>query len=243
VIILAVFLFLLAILAFAPLFIVLLGHFEGSGLFKLEALITNYDGTIASLGTLFLVSSLAVVSSIIVTNHATHRDKENDKAQKTREDADRSFALKQQENNEKNARAREYEHRKITSVLKISEFRQAWINELRETLSDFQSIAMEPNSNPADERSFYKLGTKIKLLMNPEDSDYSTLEDLMYKMLAVEKGDLHAKYSLNPEFIDVSQKILKREWERLKGDLRNATLVANESIELGTSNMNGSGAP
>jgi hypothetical protein len=106
------------------------------------------------------------------------------------------------------------------AVTQISVFRRNWINEFRETLAEFQSVAMDPSSTPATEREFYRLGTKIELLMNPEDADYERLQTLMYHFLDVEEGDIEAKYSANPEFVEISQRILKREWERPKDEIR-----------------------
>ena len=108
-------------------------------------------------------------------------------------------------------------------VMKIAEFRQAWINNLRDEMAEFQSYGVHPGTNPAQEREFYKLGTKIELLMNPGDPDYPVLQKQMYEFLSVSDGDVIDKYSRNAEFIETCQKILKREWDRLKSDIQNAS--------------------
>ena len=105
-------------------------------------------------------------------------------------------------------------------VLKISEFRQAWINSLRDEMAEFQSYGVLPGSDPSKERAFYKLGTKIELLMNPDDPDYENLQKLMYDFLIAADANTIDKYSLNSEFITLCQKILKREWDRLKADIK-----------------------
>lgn len=110
---------------------------------------------------------------------------------------------------------------KFQSTLKISEFRQNWINELRDTMSDFQSHGVLPGNDPTKDREFYRLGTKIELLMNPEDPDYQDLSRMMYRFLIDSEGEDSAKYGNNAEFVEICQKILKREWERLKADLEN----------------------
>lgn len=107
--------------------------------------------------------------------------------------------------------------------LKIAEFRQAWINSLRDEMSEFQSYGILPGHDPTKERAFYKLGTKIELLMNPGDTDYKELQALMYSFLSVANGDKIDKYSKNAEFIEVCQRILKREWDRLKSDISHAS--------------------
>ncbi|MCA0948491.1 hypothetical protein LCM08_26475 [Salipiger pacificus] len=111
------------------------------------------------------------------------------------------------------------------STLKISEFRQNWINELRDSMSDFQSHGILPGNDPTTDREFYRLGTKIELLMNPNDPDYKELSDLMYRFLMASDGEAIDKYGNNAEFIDVCQRILKREWERLKSDLESKTAI------------------
>lgn len=108
-------------------------------------------------------------------------------------------------------------------VMKIAEFRQAWINNLRDEMAEFQSYGVHPESNPAQERIFYKLGTKIELLMNPNDPDYPELQQQMYAFLSVSDGDTVDKYSQNPKFIELCQRILKREWDRLKRDIQSAS--------------------
>lgn len=107
--------------------------------------------------------------------------------------------------------------------LKIAEFRQAWINSLRDEMAEFQSYGVHPNTDPTEERIFYKLGTKIELLMNPDDPDYPALQQQMYRFLQVADGDTIDKYSQNAEFVELCQKILKREWDRLKSDVKNGS--------------------
>ena len=104
--------------------------------------------------------------------------------------------------------------------MKISEFRQAWINSLRDCMAEFQSLGITPGHKPASDREFYRLGTKIELLMNPDDPDYNKLQNSLYAFLESSEGDIVEKYGNNPEFISICQRVLKREWARLKDDLR-----------------------
>lgn len=108
-------------------------------------------------------------------------------------------------------------------ILKIADFRQSWINNLRDEMAEFQSYGVQPGTDPTKERMFYKLGTKIELLMNPSDPDYPALQAQMYKFLSVADGDTVNKYSQNAEFIELCQRILKREWDRLKSDIHNGS--------------------
>lgn len=88
-------------------------------------------------------------------------------------------------------------------------------------MSDFQSHGVLPGNDPTKDREFYRLGTKIELLMNPEDPDYQDLSRMMYRFLIDSESEDSAKYGNNAEFVEICQKILKREWERLKADLEN----------------------
>jgi hypothetical protein len=61
---------------------------------------------------------------------------------------------------------------------KIAEFRQAWINDLRNSMAEFQSIGIMENARETS--NFFRTGTKIELLMNPRDKRYSALQTAMY---------------------------------------------------------------
>ncbi|WP_297769973.1 hypothetical protein [uncultured Alcanivorax sp.] len=111
---------------------------------------------------------------------------------------------------------------KFDGVMKIANYRQAWINTLRDEMAEFQSYGVLPDSDPTRERDFYRLGTKIELLMNPGDPDYEELQNYMYNFLLVSDGGVIDKYSKNAEFVELCQKILKREWDRLKLDIEKA---------------------
>lgn len=105
----------------------------------------------------------------------------------------------------------------IQVALREADFRQEWIDKLRDAMSEFQSYGVTPELNQRLDRKFYELGTKIELLMNPKDVKYPELKRNLYRFLnATSIGE---KYTINPEYIEVCQKILKTEWEVLKSDL------------------------
>lgn len=113
----------------------------------------------------------------------------------------------------------EDKRRPFEGMLKIAEFRHQWINKLRNAMAEFQSYGVLPNLDPTKEREFFKLGTEIELLMNPKDEDYHALKDSLYSFMNSANGCKIEKYRNNPRYIEICQKILKREWERLKTDL------------------------
>ncbi|MBR6123890.1 hypothetical protein IKQ19_09915 [Candidatus Saccharibacteria bacterium] len=109
--------------------------------------------------------------------------------------------------------------RSFESVLKIAEFRQQWINDLRNSMAEFQSYGALPGNNPTRIRDFYLLGTKIELLMNPDDEDYGALHETLEAFYDAETKTENEKFSVDEKYVKVCQRILKREWERLKKDV------------------------
>ena len=106
-------------------------------------------------------------------------------------------------------------------ALKVAEMRQAWINNLREAMASFQSYGVTPDLDHTGHREFYEHGTKIELLMNPKDPDYHELQGCLYSFLS---ADTPAdKFSANPLYVAVCQRILKREWEVLKREIAAAS--------------------
>lgn len=101
-----------------------------------------------------------------------------------------------------------------TRVLNLAGHRVAWIQRLRDEMACFQSWGMTPNLDQRQRREFYEHGTRIELLMNPQDQDYATLQGLMYQLLIAES--VAEKYSVNAKYVEVCQRILKREWEVAK---------------------------
>ena len=114
----------------------------------------------------------------------------------------------------------ESQRQEFERLMKISEFRQTWINTLRDNLAEFQSYGILPNSEPHKKRDFYKLGTKIELLMNPEDSNYPKLEKYLYEFLEASESAVEQKYAINAGYVKLCQDILKVEWDRLKAELK-----------------------
>jgi hypothetical protein len=105
-------------------------------------------------------------------------------------------------------------------TLKVAEMRQQWINSLRDAMSKYQSYGVTPGVSHTTERQFYECGTRIELLMNPKDPDYAELHNCLYAFLAAD--GIREKYSANPDFVEICQRILKREWDNLKAEIASA---------------------
>ena len=118
---------------------------------------------------------------------------------------------------------------KIASKNLISPIRQEWINDLRNTLIEITSKSahyMVAGTEDRKDSEYYKiteLEHKIKLLINPLESDHiilvNSIKELttnLYKM-GIESEIIF--WEKHREIITISQKILKREWERVKNDI------------------------
>jgi hypothetical protein len=53
--------------------------------------------------------------------------------------------------------------------------------------------------------------------MNPDDPDFGALHSALYGFLGVKT--IEEKYKANPQFVTICQRILKREWDKLKRDV------------------------
>jgi hypothetical protein len=96
--------------------------------------------------------------------------------------------------------------------------RQAWLNSLREEMTTVVALGVAGEVKKGPTEAYSRAGTKIELLMNPADPDYPALKQAMARILGVESGD--EVMSVNDEFVGVSQRILKREWEVLKNEIK-----------------------
>jgi len=103
---------------------------------------------------------------------------------------------------------------KLTSMVKIAEFRQAWINDLRAAMAKLSAITLR--GTEADEAELYEQRARIRLLMNRNDERYAPLVRRMDQIIGFARDQRHGQ---TEEFILISQEILKQEWEVLKRDL------------------------
>jgi hypothetical protein len=112
----------------------------------------------------------------------------------------------------------------LAAKLKLAEFRQKWISDLREALSEFQAKGLTNTYHPDELRELYRLAAKIRLLMNNNDPEYQDLSNSIDLLLlnANDGGRVKLVRDLTP----VMQKILKTEWEVLKQDLSYETAIA-----------------
>lgn len=127
--------------------------------------------------------------------------------------------------------------------LKMAEYRLQWINNLGDEFSKFSSASLRYMMHYADEtgdsalvafQEQHRCKMKILLLMNNKDKDYSNLSDAMAKIIRASAGVYEGKegglshtdamMALEINFRDICNSILKREWRKLKANLREDTL-------------------
>jgi hypothetical protein len=128
--------------------------------------------------------------------------------------------------NRSNIKAQE-RARALQRATKIAEFREAWMNELREDFARLSSIhvaAMRKDANVKVEE-LIEVGTRILIRMNREDPDFPAVERLMARALdyfgrsSDELKELDEKYASDERLVRIAQRILKREWDRVKLEL------------------------
>ncbi len=111
------------------------------------------------------------------------------------------------------------------SALEIARYRQAWIDALRDDLAEFAGVAaIAYKTEPPDDKieRISVLSMRIRMRMNRDDADYQLLVDtLTRENTQFFLGDNNQQNEGVP-LVVISQAILKREWERLKGDLQKA---------------------
>jgi hypothetical protein len=111
--------------------------------------------------------------------------------------------------------------RALEKEIKLSEYRQLWINQLRDTIADFGAITSVEGNWEKNKEKVIGLVFKIEMMMNPDDPDYKNLRAaLKYRADSQVKSGMPDYDNL----LKVSQDILKREWDRLKSDLENSKL-------------------
>ena len=110
------------------------------------------------------------------------------------------------------------------SALEIGRYRQAWIDALRDDLAEFAgiSVVVHTAGPPAEKiERVAVLAMRIRMRMNRTDLDYLELVNTLTTQTENFLLGSAAKKRGGP-IVLLSQNILKREWERLKSDLREA---------------------
>jgi len=197
-IVLAIVLFMLSVLAMLPPFIVLVGQFPGPPSNQLEKFISEYDGTIVSLGTVFLVSGLALLTTYLSSASAEKRDQAA---------------------------------RHLNAELKLSTFRQEWINSLRSDLSEVVALAYvffddESGTQAKEDKSkladLKRVEARIRMRLNPTEDEATELVGHLVDMInACDKNDQENSITHREALANAGSIYIKNEWDTLKENLEN----------------------
>jgi len=106
----------------------------------------------------------------------------------------------------------------------IADKRQDWINDLRDTISEYLAICsvvvdMKEDDNIDEKVERYTfLIRKISLMLNPNEKKSKELFDKIEEMkeFLMMRGEQWEFENLSDKITSVTQKILKEEWERVK---------------------------
>lgn len=112
------------------------------------------------------------------------------------------------------------EHDRSQKII-ITNNRQEWINSLRNEITLFLGVVASTSPseqpedmNPDDLKSLWNHSYKIELLINPKEEDHKELVELIREEIS--NLTTSKEVTLISDIISQSQKILKREWERVK---------------------------
>ncbi len=130
--------------------------------------------------------------------------------------------------NRRNAR----EQNGLASRMKLADFREVWLNRLRETVAELEGEVLSLTKlDPESMKRSFELATRARLFMNNSDPAYKELDALLFALTNNEAAD--ARLKLGTELTSLCQTILKREWETLKHDLEYAPPTSRSSRRVG----------
>jgi hypothetical protein len=128
----------------------------------------------------------------------------------------------------KSASDREIANRRVSTEIKIVEFRQVWINDLRNDFSEFLSIAGNPQDHEMVTR-LHLLAVRIHLRLNPDEkTTFTLMENITNVLSAISEKDRNALSEASSQLQGSASALLKGEWNRLKRDLKAAQISVGQ---------------
>jgi hypothetical protein len=114
--------------------------------------------------------------------------------------------------------------RELQRMIKLADFRQEWINSLRNEIAEHQALclasmpALNQGTSISQDRTYRlaELSNKILLRVGSSDPEYKKLS----KALAIDQLRISQNEIPAQDTNHISKSILEREWERLKQDLK-----------------------
>jgi hypothetical protein len=108
--------------------------------------------------------------------------------------------------------------RELARKLKLAEFRQSWINGLREEIAVFTSLTLNPEGRSREEANQVNLAqAKIIMRLNSNEIKARELISAMEAVVWHTKQEDLGQYQA--ALVSAGQGLLKHEWDRLKDEL------------------------
>ena len=108
--------------------------------------------------------------------------------------------------------------RELSRKLKLAEFRQSWINGLREEIAILTSLTVNPVGRSREEDNQINLSkAKIIMRLNTNESKARELISAMEAAMQHSKQEDLGQYQT--ALVSAGQDLLKHEWDRLKDEL------------------------
>lgn len=110
----------------------------------------------------------------------------------------------------------------------IARMRLAWMDKLRDVLSEYHSILMSTDDAtiPEAEQKLSQLGTQIDLLLNQDDKIQKALWDVADKIFNLKTKE--ARQALDDPLIKAGRAVFKAEWEKIKAEMRGEPFQTGE---------------
>lgn len=110
----------------------------------------------------------------------------------------------------------------------IAVMRLAWMDKLRDMLSEFHSILMIRDDVDQEKvaQKLSLLGTQIDLLLNQGDKVQKVLWDVTDKIYNSQSRE--ERQSMDEELIRAGRAVLKSEWEKVKAEMRGEPFKTGE---------------
>lgn len=125
---------------------------------------------------------------------------------------------------------RESSNRRVAAELKLAEFRQAWINSMRDDLAEIGELAFRNGDKDTTPKQIRLLAKVIMRLNLTEDLAKGVALAMRKVLKATPEEDDKEKVKLVEALAEASYKYLKEEWIVLQGAIRKAQVSDLEPV-------------
>jgi len=117
---------------------------------------------------------------------------------------------------------------KNAGAREIATMRLAWMNKLRDTLSEYHSILVSRENVDKQKvaEKLSRLGTQIDLLLNQDNKIQKALWDITDKIYYSQTID--ERQGMDKELVKAGRAVLKAEWEKVKAEMRGEQFKTGE---------------